>query len=46
MRPSGVVSKKDMGERKMLPNMELWRIFEAKMPPMARANAAKRTNRA
>ena len=46
MRPRGVVSKNDMGDLMMLSNIELWSFLEARIPPMARAKAAKRTNRA
>ena len=46
IRPRGVVSKNDIGERMMLSSMELWSFFEASIPPIARAKAAKRTNRA
>ena len=46
IRPSGVVSKNDIGDRIMLSIIALWSFFEANMPPSARANAAKRTNRA
>ena len=45
-RPSGVVSKKDMGECMILSSIELWSFLEARIPPIARAKAARRINRA
>lgn len=42
--PRGVVSKNDMGERRMFLSMELWRVREAKMADMAMQKEAKRTN--
>ena len=44
--PSGVVSKNDIGERKMLASILLWRVREAKMLAMASEKELKRTNRA
>ena len=42
IRPRGVVSKKNMGDRRMFLSMELWRVREAKMAARAREKAAKR----
>ena len=42
MRPRGVVSKKDMGDRRIFLSMELWREREAKMADSAIEKAAKR----
>lgn len=44
IRPTGVVSKKDIGERRMLVNMPLWRFFEPIMVAMARLRVARMTN--
>ena len=46
IRPSGVVSKKAMGDSMMLSSIMLCSFLEASIPPMARAKAARRTNRA
>lgn len=44
MRPSGVVSKNDIGDRMTLFIMASCSFLEANIPPNARANAASRTN--
>ena len=44
MRPRGVVSKKDMGERRMLPSMLSWRLMEARMLAKAEIREAKKMN--
>ena len=46
IRPSGVVSKKAIGERMMFLSMLSWSVMEAKMLPKARANDPKRMKRA
>lgn len=46
MRPMGVVSKKDMGDRRMLSSMLLWRVLEAKKVAMAMEKVEKNTNEA
>ena len=46
MRPSGVVSKNDIGERRILDIMELWSFLEARIPPRARDRAAMSTKMA
>ena len=42
--PRGVVSKNDIGERRMFLSMELWRVREAKMADIAMQKEARRTN--
>ena len=39
--PDGVVSKNDIGSRRMFTNSRLWISLEANMPPIARENDAK-----
>ena len=46
MRPRGVVSKNDIGERKMFPSILLWMVVDAKIPPNARAKEPIRMKRA
>ena len=38
IRPEGVVSKNDIGSRRMFMSSRLWIITEAIMPPRARVN--------
>ena len=46
IRPRGVVSKNDIGDRRTFLSILLWRVLEAKMLAMAREKAAKRINNA
>ena len=46
MRPRGVVSKKDMGERRMFFRRSLWRSLEAYIPPKAREKEPHKMKRA
>ena len=40
IRPDGVVSKNDIGSRRMFTSNWLWISFDAKMAPVARENVA------
>ena len=40
IRPDGVVSKNDIGSRRMFTSNRLWISFDAKMAPVARENVA------
>ena len=46
MRPRGVVSKNDMGERRMFFSMLSWRLREARMPPSAKTMEPNKRKRA
>lgn len=46
MRPRGVVSKNDMGERRMLLSKLEWSVLEAKKPAMATAKDEPKTKQA
>ena len=46
IRPEGVVSKNDIGSRRILTSNLLWISFEAITPPRARENDANNTRMA
>ncbi len=43
IRPNGVVSKKDIGDRKMFLSIPVWRVREAKIPANANVKEDSRT---
>ena len=46
IRPNGVVSKKDIGDRKTFLSIPVCKVREAKIPAIARVKEAMRTNKA
>ena len=43
IRPNGVVSKKDIGDRRIFFSIPVWRVREAKIPASANVNEDSRT---